>query len=98
MEATDVLRITLAGLLGAFGCYVSALNWYILLKRFGAAPAPSWIPLLGGAALMLSIYVEPSASFRRLWWTPLILDAGCVPGIVHWAIHVAWARGAGNSE
>lgn len=45
--------------------------------------APSWIPLLGGGAGVLALFVLP-VHFAKNWWLlPLLVDWGSLPGILY---------------
>jgi hypothetical protein len=56
----------------------------LVLRR----PAPSWIPLIGGLSGLGALVFFPANLAHRLWWIPLVLDWGSVPGMVHAAL--AW--------
>lgn len=45
--------------------------------------SPSWIPLLGGVSGVMCCLILPVPSLKAVWWIPLILDLGSVPGLVY---------------
>ncbi len=76
-----VLHWTLALLLGAFGLWMTLLNWGTVWLGLRGRKAPSWIPLLGGGTLALALLIAPHNPWRNLWWVPLLLDWGSIPGL-----------------
>jgi hypothetical protein len=79
-----LLRILISALLFIVGCWIIILNWisvfkYILTKK----KQPSWIPLVGGFVLMLSLGLQPFEDFSKYWLIPFVLDWGCIPGLVY---------------
>ena len=81
---TDMLRWAGGGLLFIVFLWLAAMNgsifWQNYIKR---EKAPSWVPLVGGVFGTLSLLLLPIDSVKPWWWVPLIVDFGCVPGIVH---------------
>jgi len=84
MKPLDILMYVASGLAGALGLYVTTLNWLAVARR------RSWIPIVGGALLCLSLALVPA--LRWLAWLGLILDFGAVPGL-SWALFQWWRRG-----
>ena len=66
------------------GLWLISLNWicffHIFIKK---DRSPSWIPVLPGLLIFLSIYLLPDNSVRHLAWFSFIVDWGCIPGITH---------------
>ncbi len=65
-------------------CWLCALNasvfWRIFVRK---EHAPSWIPLLGGTLGAFGLGVIPVELAHRLCFLPLLLDYGCLPGLLH---------------
>lgn len=66
------------------GLYLTVMNWGSLAR------GQSWTPLLGGGLLALVALSVPRV--RALFWIPLLLDFGSLPGL-SWTL-VAWIRRA----
>lgn len=64
--------------------FVAVLNWNALLSRFlnRKSKESSWIPLVGGAAISIGIFLMPLNGAAKWFWVPLLLDWGCLPGII----------------
>ena len=78
-----VMRWVVGIVLAAVFVWVSSLNWMAFWKgRVRKRRAASWIPLLGGVCGTISFLMLPIPSLGRLWMVPLIVDWGCLPGIV----------------
>jgi hypothetical protein len=73
--------------------WVATLNasvlwiWYVQKRK-----APSRIPLLGGVAGSIGIWLLPLAAAHKWWWAPLVVDLGCLPLILHAAVHYLVVR------
>lgn len=75
-----------AGLLAVVFLSLSLLNWITFFREFARSSAPYWVPLLPGLAGVGAFSVAPNPTLEALWWLPLLLDAGCVPGFLYSAI------------
>lgn len=65
-------------------CWLCALNASVFWKLFVRKEnAPSWIPLLGGMLGAFGLGVIPLELAHRLCFLPLLLDYGCLPGLLH---------------
>src|SRR5215510_895806 len=64
--------------------WVAVLNasmfWQVYFK---GRKASSWIPLLGGSCGALALAISPVPQSSLLWWLPLLLDWGSVPGLLY---------------
>lgn len=52
----------------------------------GHGPPQSWVPLVGGASGVAGLLLLPHALPWLLVLSPLVLDWGCVPGLLHAAL------------
>jgi hypothetical protein len=72
----------------AFGAYVAAVNWYIVVIRQRIQrKSESWIPLVGGISGCAGCLLSPLESIRICWWVPLLIDWGTLPGFTVTAIY-----------
>ncbi len=79
MVARWISACVLWGLAGWLTC----LNWYPVVRYvFTRRRGPSWIPLLGGIAGAAGTLLCPEVTVQRFWWLPLLVDWGCVPGLL----------------
>jgi hypothetical protein len=81
------------------GGWVIFENWWIaavvgLVKREHS----SWIPLIGGGLGCTGCLLSPYTALNRLWWLPLLVDLGCVPGFTYSTVYFAiwFIRGKGR--
>lgn len=68
-----------------------AILWQELIRKKKTA---SWVPVFGGALGAVSFLIFPVPRLARWFWLPLILDYGCLPGILHTAFFfvIRWRR------
>jgi hypothetical protein len=52
----------------------------------------SWVPLIGGVSGILGALVSPVETIRHLWWLPLLLDFGCIPGFLYTLVVLLFYR------
>lgn len=82
MWLVEVVRWTIAGLLGGLSAYVASCNAIILwLQHRRRGRAPSVGPLVGGLSGVLAVLVMPVGALgERAPYAviPLVLDAGCL--------------------
>ena len=83
MNATDLLLGALGFSLLLVSAWLCIANAWILLANLRRRPAPSWIPLIGGVLGVLGLLALPFPETRKLWWLPLFLDWGSIPGVTH---------------
>ncbi|SMF41419.1 hypothetical protein SAMN06296036_112161 [Pseudobacteriovorax antillogorgiicola] len=81
----EVVYWILTIFLSLLGGYVVALNSFCVVQMIRGYKVGSWIPLLGGGCISIAAIVAPVDTVASLWWVPLLVDWGCVPGI-GWAI------------
>ena len=87
----EVVRWAVSLLLLLLFVWVSVLNWRVFVRnRICRRPAPSWIPLLGGAFGVAGLLCIPPAWGRTWFWIPLLVDWGSVPGIVEAVLWHGW--------
>ena len=61
-------------------------NWYAFYGIFVKKQNISWIPIIGGGASALGLYLLQSP----FWWLFLFFDFGCVPGFAHTFLLYRW--------
>jgi hypothetical protein len=78
------LYFVLSGGFIIIGAWVSVLNWHAVLSRFfnRKSRESSWIPVVGGAAISIGIFLMPLNGTAKWFWVALLLDWGCLPGII----------------
>jgi hypothetical protein len=64
-------------------------NWSSIVLFLLKRKHSSWIPIIGGGVGCLGCLLSPYAVLNKLWWVPLLLDWGCVPGLSFSAIYFA---------
>jgi hypothetical protein len=57
------------------GCLVT--NLATIVRYLSSKKRGSTVPLLGGAAGAVGLWVGPMEWMRGYWWLPLVLDPGC---------------------
>lgn len=78
---------------------LAASNGYVAIRRYLLhKPAPSWLPLIGGASGVLGMLLIPYPLGKWLYFVPLALDWGCLPGFSHTLAYYLTRRGAGTQE
>lgn len=76
-----VLMWFAAILLAVVGGWIAVMNAAVLIvNSVDRNRHASWIPLIGGVFLSLSLIIIPIDGARAWWWIPLLLDFGCAPG------------------
>jgi hypothetical protein len=71
------------------GGWVILENWWTGLVCFVKRESSTWIPILGGGLGAIGCFLSPYAVLNKLWWVPLLIDWGCVPGFSYSAIYFA---------
>jgi len=61
--------------------WVICCNWSCILVYLLKGKHSSWVPILGGGLGCLGCVLSPYAVLNKLWWVPLLIDWGCVPGL-----------------
>ena len=68
-------------------------NWYIcwhaLVKQQRTS---SWTPLVGGIMGVAGMEILPIRGVASFSWLPLILDWGCLPGLLYTAWYYIFRR------
>lgn len=84
-------RMLIGIVLAAFGTWIAIANlrvaWRLWILR---QHAPSWTPLLGGGCIAAGLAAQQNAVLASYWWVPLIVEYGCLPGMLHTAIAWVW--------
>jgi len=78
MTAKNILSFTL----GLFGLSLISANWYILTVLVAKKKHSSFIPLLGGLFLSISIAIMPDSRYHWLCWFAFVIDFGSLPLLV----------------
>lgn len=82
-----IVRLIVAIALAAVSILIIAGNAVIILRGLtGRAKNESWVPILGGTLGVLALLIAPWPRLRDYWFIPLLIDWGCVPGLLHTAI------------
>lgn len=64
--------------LGA-GCFIMIENWSMLINLFFKESRAPFVPLAGGCLAVIGILIAPFENQVYWFWTPLLLDWGCIP-------------------
>lgn len=62
---------------------IVAFNTRVALGQFRSQGTQSWLPVIGGVSGAIGLYVMPNRSVSTLWWLPLFLDWGTIPGLTY---------------
>lgn len=76
------LASTASLLLAGLFVWLGTMNWMALVAQQLRPRAPSWIPLMAGAAGALAVCLAPFQGATQFWWVPFILDGGSLPGFL----------------
>ncbi len=79
--------VSIACLIG--GVFVMTMNWLTIYTWLASRKHSSWTPGIGGALFGIGIALIPLPLVRSYWWTGLLLDWGCLPGMLHAAVYLA---------
>ena len=89
----DILRWALGIVTGVVFVWLALLNWGVFwVRHIRKQEAPSWIPLVGGISGVVSCLVMPPQFLHAVWFVPLVVDWGSLPGIVYSLICLAQRR------
>ena len=80
------LRFVLTGGLLLLAAWICAFNAHVLIAQIKRQKSPSWVPLFGGIAGAVGLYLLPIPAAAHYWWLPLVLDWGSLPGLTHAAV------------
>ena len=83
MSTIDLLRSAVGFTLLLVSGWICVVNAWILVTNLRRRRAPSWIPLVGGVLGAVGLWTLPFPETRSLWWLPLFLDWGSIPGLTH---------------
>jgi hypothetical protein len=77
-----VIQNALSLLALSFALWLIVGNWYCVLIYLFRSRHSSWVPVLGGALGSIGCLASPHPELNGVWWLPLLLDWGTIPGIV----------------
>ena len=90
-----MLRVIVGGACLLASAWICVGNAWILILDLRRRPAPSWLPLIGGLLGVTGFLLLPFSWAARVWWVPLFLDWGSIPGFTHtllWHLRHRWSR------
>ena len=79
MEWITPIRWAIGIAVLGFAVFVMIGNWLTLINLFNKKGSTSFIPLFGGCLAMVGILITPFPHKAYWFWTPLLLDWGCIP-------------------
>lgn len=85
-----LLQIIVGLLLILLGGFVTTMNWGTVFQWLWRKKHSSWIPVVGGALAAAGAAIVPYAPLNAVWWAPLFLDWGCIPGLVVTGAFYLW--------
>ena len=59
------------------GAYVILANYALLIRWLRKHKHFSFVPLIGGICMSVSMLLWPNPSLTRYAWVPLVIDLGC---------------------
>ena len=86
------IQLVFASVLLIAGSFIVVMNWFVVIHWFTRRKHSSWIPLAGGILASIGIITLPYAPVRLFFWIPLIVDWGCIPGILYSAAAFIYFR------
>lgn len=85
-----IVRFIIGGLFAAFALLTIVGNAWVLKRQITGPGSPSAIPILGGLSGALAVAILFYPSGLKWMWVPAMLDYGCGPALIMFAI--AWWR------
>jgi uncharacterized membrane protein YuzA (DUF378 family) len=93
MHAPDnTIQWAVSSVFLALFVFVATLNWMTVWAAIFRGKHSSWVPLVGGLFGVAGVWLLPIAHSHFYWWLPLILDWGCLPGLLSTAWFFAFRR------
>ena len=92
----SMITYVISGVLLIASIWLIGLNAHNAFLCFTGRESRSMIPLLGGGIGALGSWLIPIHFLNEYWWIPLLLDWGCVPGLLYaltWWLFVRRFRG-----
>lgn len=77
-----------------FSLYIIVMNWCGELAPLFGRKRGSWVPLVGGLLGALGFAIAPWNELRRLWYVPLLVDWGSLPGVLFTIFYYLVLRGS----
>jgi UDP-N-acetylmuramyl pentapeptide phosphotransferase/UDP-N-acetylglucosamine-1-phosphate transferase len=95
MSKVELVRWILATVIFVPAFSLIATNWAIFghnfrCRRNQTDSYSSWIPLVGGVLGVLAFSVAPVPDINRFSWIPLVVDYGCLIGLLEAAFY--WSK------
>ncbi len=78
------------GVLILLGGFIMTMNWGVVVQWLWKNKHSSWIPVVGGTLAAVGAAIVPLSSVNALWWVPLVIDWGCLPGLAYTMAYFAW--------
>jgi hypothetical protein len=66
------------------------MNWAVVLQWLWRKKHSSWVPVVGGALAAAGTAIVPYSPVNTLWWIPLFVDWGCIPGLAFTIAFYVW--------
>jgi hypothetical protein len=85
-----LFQVIIGGLLLLVGGFITTMNWGVLFRWVWRRKHSSWIPMVGGSLAAAGVALMPYAQVNTLWWVPLFLDWGCLPGLAVTFVFYIW--------
>jgi hypothetical protein len=84
------LQVIVGGVLMAVGGFIIVMNWGVVVQWLWKRKHSSWIPIVGGGLAAAGSAIVPHSTLNGLWWVPLLVDWGCLPGVTYAIVFNMW--------
>jgi len=84
------LQVIVGGVLMLLGGFIVVMNWGVVFRWLWKRKHSSWIPVVGGGLAAAGSAILPYSSLNALWWVPLVVDWGCLPGVAYSVVFNVW--------
>lgn len=86
----STLQAIAGGVLMLLGGFITTMNWGVVVQWLWKKKHSSWIPGVGGTLAAVGAAIVPLSSVNALWWVPLLVDWGCLPGLTYTMACFVW--------